>query len=365
MTRRLPTRRRRRRSAVPVSATIASASGGDRSPRPVRFAPGALGRRLAVISIGLTAAMSIVLLAPGMGEVRERLGGASVPLMAIAIGLELLSCLSYVLMFRPVFSTRLPWRTSTEIGLSGVAMGSIVPASGAGGLALGAWLLHREGINDGRIARRSVAFFLIKSSVNFVAVAAIGLVLAAGIVHAEAPIGLTLVPALISIALIALVLLSPRLGPMPSAGGRVRRLVSTTRATLIGGVRDASCVVRSGNAAVIVGAIGYWAFDNAVLWATFEALGDAPPLPIILMGYLIGQIGGLLPLPGGVGGIDGGLIGALVVFGAPVAATAAAVLAYRLILFWVPLVVGVPAFLSLYRREPREGPTEEQRDRPH
>jgi uncharacterized protein (TIRG00374 family) len=67
----------------------------------------------------------------------------------------------------------------------------------------------------------------------------------------------------------------------------------------------------------------------------------------VLMGYLIGQLGGLLPIPGGVGGIDGGLIGTLVVYGAPVGATAAAVLLYRVILFWLPLLLGAVAFWSL------------------
>ena len=67
------------------------------------------------------------------------------------------------------------------------------------------------------------------------------------------------------------------------------------------------------------------------------------------MGYLIGQLGGLLPLPGGIGGIDGGLVGALVLYGAPVAGTVAAVFAYRLILFWLPLIVGGVAFASLRR----------------
>jgi uncharacterized membrane protein YbhN (UPF0104 family) len=89
-----------------------------------------------------------------------------------------------------------------------------------------------------------------------------------------------------------------------------------------------------------------------VLWATFHAVGPAPPLMILLMGYLIGQLGGLLPLPGGVGGIDGGLIGTLVVYGAPAAATVAAVLAYRLILFWTPLLAGTPAFIALWRHLP-------------
>ena len=65
------------------------------------------------------------------------------------------------------------------------------------------------------------------------------------------------------------------------------------------------------------------------------------------MGYLIGQLGGLLPLPGGIGGIDGGLIGTLIVYGAPAAATTAAVLVYRVILFWLPLLAGAVAFASL------------------
>ena len=73
------------------------------------------------------------------------------------------------------------------------------------------------------------------------------------------------------------------------------------------------------------------------------------------MGYLIGQLGGLLPLPGGIGGIDGGLIGTLIVYGVPAAGTAAAVLAYRLILFWLPLIAGGQAFISLRRDMPGGG----------
>ena len=88
--------------------------------------------------------------------------------------LELLSCLSYVLMFKPVFCPRMTWRSSYELGMSELAVGSIVPASGAGGLALGAWALSKGGMPGIEIARRSVAFFVIKSSVNFVAVFVVG-----------------------------------------------------------------------------------------------------------------------------------------------------------------------------------------------
>ena len=103
---------------------------------------------------------------------------------------------------------------------------------------------------------------------------------------------------------------------------------------------------------MLAGSVGYWAFDNAVLWATFHAVGLSPPLTVILMGYLIGQLGGLLPIPGGIGGIDGGLIGTLIVYGAPAAGTAAAVLGYRVILFWLPLILGGIAFAALRRDMP-------------
>ena len=123
---------------------------------------------------------------------------------------------------------------------------------------------------------------------------------------------------------------------------------------MIDGTTEAFQILRSGNIRVIVGALGYWAFDNAVLWATFRAFGLSPPITVVLMGYLIGQLGGLLPIPGGIGGIDGGLIGTFIVYGTAAAGTAAAVLAYRVILFWLPLLLGGIAFASLRRDMPAE-----------
>jgi uncharacterized protein (TIRG00374 family) len=151
---------------------------------------------------------------------------------------------------------------------------------------------------------------------------------------------------------IALVLAVPRIGPGRDPGpgaSRLRRAVVAARRAVIGGTGEALEILRSRDLSVVAGAIGYWAFDNAVLWATFQAVGADVPIGIVLMGYLIGQLGGLLPLPGGVGGIDGGLIGTLIVYGAPAAQTAAAVFAYRLILFWLPLLVGAIAFATLRR----------------
>jgi uncharacterized membrane protein YbhN (UPF0104 family) len=319
---------------------------------PSEFDPRRLARRALQVGIAIAAILLVVLFAPGLGEVRSRLEGARPGWIALALALEALSCASYVLLFKPLFCPHMPWRTSWEIGLSELAMGSIVPASGAGGLALGAWILREGGMPGEQIARRSVAFFLLKSSVNFVAVVVVGTLMAVGIFGPHKSLWLTALPAALALIVIGLVLAIPRLGPgrepAPDAGP-VAQLVPKARRAVIDGTSEAVAILRSRNAQVLLGSFGYWFFDNLVIWATFNAFGYSPPIGILLMAYLVGQLGGLLPLPGGLGGIDGGLLGTYIVYGAPAAITAAAVLAYRVVLFWLPLLVGAIAFFSLRR----------------
>ena len=180
---------------------------------PREFDPRRLLRRTLQVAAALAVLVLIVFLAPGLGEVRNKLEGADPAWIALAVAFELMSGISYVLMFRPIFCRHMPWRTSWEISWSSLAMGSIVPASGAAGLALGAWILHQGGMPADRIARRSVAFFLIKSSVNFVAVAVIGTLMALGVLGPDLSLWLTAVPAAAAALVIGLVLLVPRLGP--------------------------------------------------------------------------------------------------------------------------------------------------------
>ncbi|HYF24954.1 MAG TPA: flippase-like domain-containing protein [Baekduia sp.] len=319
---------------------------------PRELDPRRLRRRAATFAAVLGAGALVVALAPGLGDVRDELRGAAAGWLVVAVALEVLSSASYVLLFRPVFCRRMSWRASAELGGTALAVGSLLPASGIGGLAAGAWILHRNGMPGPQIARRSVAFFLIKGSVNFVAVAVLGVLLAAGVLGPDLSPWLTAVPAAMSIALITAVLALPRVGPGPDPRPGAPRLVrgaSAVRRGVIGGVEEAAAIVRARDPLVLGGAVGYWAFDNAVLWATFQAVDADVALSVILFGYLIGQLGGLLPLPGGLGGMDGGLIGCLVVLGAPLAATTAAVLAYRVVLFWVPLLLGAVAFAGLRR----------------
>jgi uncharacterized membrane protein YbhN (UPF0104 family) len=332
-------------------------SGAEAEARelPTEFREAGLRRRGLQAIAALAVLAAIIVLAPGLGEIRDELAGAAPGWLLVGVALESLSFGSYIVMFAPIFCGEMGWRRSWQIGGSELAMGSLVPASGLGGLALGAWVLHSGGMDSEWIARRSVAFFLIKSSVNFIAVAVLGTLLFVGLLGPELSPLLTIVPAAAATLVIGAVLLIPRLGPGAEPGpdaSRGRRAWSATRRATISGTAESIAIVRSGNYRVIGGAIGYWAFDNAVLWATFRAFGATPEVTVILLAYLLGQLGGLLPLPGGIGGIDGGLIAAFVLYGVPVAVTAAAVFAYRLILFWLPLIAGGIAFSALRRDMP-------------
>ena len=66
------------------------------------------------------------------------------------------------------------------------------------------------------------------------------------------------------------------------------------------------------------------------------------------MAYFVGQLGNTLPLPGGVGGVEGALLGALVAFGAPAGPALAGVLTYRALAFWLPTVPGVVASIRMH-----------------
>jgi uncharacterized membrane protein YbhN (UPF0104 family) len=314
------------------------------------------GRNLArhtLVVVGILAAVGLVIaLAPGLGQIRDELNGINGWWIAVAVVLEILSSASYVLLFRPVFCPSMSWKLSNQIAWSEVGVGSILPASGIGGLALGAWVLRQAGMSTNLIARRSVAFFLIKGSVNFVLVAVLGTGMALGLFGPDLSLWLTALPAALAFGVLAGVVAIPRLGhgaDPRTFDSRVRRAIAAARNALVDGSAEAIQILRSRNWMAIAGAVGYYAFDNAMMWATYKAVGVTLPLSVLMMGYLIGQLGGLLPLPGGIGGIDGGLIGSLIVYGAPAAATATAVLAFRVILFWIPLIGGAIAFAGLRR----------------
>jgi uncharacterized membrane protein YbhN (UPF0104 family) len=208
------------------------------------------------------------------------------------------------------------------------------------------------------VACRMVAFYALLYAVYMGALVIVGLGLYFGIFAGQAPFAITVIPAVfggVVIALFLAVSLLPgdfdRLVKRWTAGGRLGRLVgrlATAPATAASGVRTAIMLVRSRDPAVL-GAVVWWGFDIAVLWACFHAFGGSPPIAVVIMSYFIGMLGNTLPLPGGIGGVDGGMIGAFSAFGVPVQLAVVAVLAYRGFAFWLPTLPGGVAYFQLRR----------------
>jgi hypothetical protein len=129
----------------------------------------------------------------------------------------------------------------------------------------------------------------------------------------------------------------------------------TRRAELLDGVVDAGAMVVRPTWRV-AGAAGYLWFDIAVLWAMFNAIGAAPPLAALALGYLVGYLANGLPVPGGIGVLDAGLAGALTLYGVPAVHAAAAVLVYHAVAFWVPGAGGLVALVAgQHRLGPEQG----------
>ncbi len=315
-------------------------------------------RRLLLLAGIALVVVAVITLVPGLASLRSRFAHGNPGWLALGAALKVLSGLAYAVAFRSVFCRRMNWRVSIEIGFSELGANAVLPVGGAGGLALGAWALRRGGMDLGRIARRSVAFFVLTSIPNVLGVFVLGLGLAVGVLPGRAPLALTLGPALLAAAAVAATILGGRWASSAEARVSARRggesrLAKTLRA-LAGGVEEALALLRSGDVLLLVGLAGYLAFDVMILWATFHAFGSVPPLAIVLIGYLLGELGGLIPLPGGIGGVDLGLVGMLVLYRVPVAAATAAVLGYRALALVVPLVLGAVAFVRLRRSLARE-----------
>jgi uncharacterized protein (TIRG00374 family) len=318
-------------------------------------------RHLVVRGVEIAALIAVVAIAisalPGLDEVRARLEGAK-PVWIAAVALaELGSCAGYLLVFRSTFCSQMSWGLSYDIAMAELAANSLLPAGGAGGLALGVWALRQAGMPTGHIARRTVAFFVVTSAANFFALVLVGIGVFVGIVAGGGSATLTLVPALITALGVLLVGLSPTLlRALGERGARAERdrwsgrIGITLRAWLTAGadgVDQAIALLRSHSFGVIVGSFAYMAFDIAALGFGFAAIGHVPAFGTMVLGYLIGQLGNLVPLPGGIGSTEGALIGVFALYGVNVAEATAAVFTYRLFQLVVPALLGAPAFVML------------------
>jgi uncharacterized protein (TIRG00374 family) len=323
------------------------------------LSPRHLGRRL--LELAALAVVTVVAIGalPGLGELRQQFADANPALIVLVAVLQLGSTVSYVVAFRDIFCPRMSWRFSYQLGMAEQATNVLLPSGGAGGLALGAWALRQGGISTEFIARRSVAMFVITSIPNFFCLVVIGVLLLAHALPGHAPALPTAVFVGLGVGVAAFAAMLPRLlgRTRPGEeGSRLRRALRAGAIALADGVRDTGSLLRSGRPLAIGGAIGYLTFDILALAAAFAAVGGSPAVGPLVFAYVIGQLGGLIPIPAGIGGTDGGLIGALVLYGSPLSQAAAAVLIYRAFQLTIPSLLGAVAFVQL-RRALRSSPS--------
>ncbi|HVF78819.1 MAG TPA: lysylphosphatidylglycerol synthase transmembrane domain-containing protein [Solirubrobacteraceae bacterium] len=317
-------------------------------------APGASGdpyaRQLRRSVLGLLAIVAVVIALvsalPGLDDISGPLSNASMSWLLAAIGLEFLSCVGYVLTVllafprgRTVPTARLAWAE--------LAANAVLPAGGLGGLGLGAWVLTRKGVPSARIAERSTVVFMLTSAASVAALVVVGLGLGLGLLSGPQAAALTLFPAAIGLAVLVAALAGARTAERIANRSR-RPRVASTLTSLAAGVRATNAELRRGNWKLL-GALGYFVFDVATLAATFAAIGVHPPIAAIAMAHLVGQLASTIPVPGGIGVVDGGLVAALVLYGVAFAPATAAVLLYRAIALVLPAILGTIAFLILRR----------------
>jgi uncharacterized protein (TIRG00374 family) len=322
---------------------------------PDELSPRHLRARLVQLTSIVVLVVVVVWVTPGLGPLRARLRDASAGWLTAAVVLELLSTLSYVVVFRSVFCPRMAWGPSYQIGMAEQAANTLLPAGGAGGLALGAWALRRSGTPTDHIARRTIAFFLLTSFANVTALIVFAAGFWVGLIGDNRKLAVTLAFAGAGLLAIIFTLAIPSLMAARAArresasppAGRARALAFRGLDALGDGVRDAVALLRQRQLGLLAGSFGYLLFDIAVLGACYRAFGHAPSLGVLVVAYIIGQLGGLVPLPGGIGGTEGALIGIFVLYHAPLATTTVAVLSYRAVQLWLPALLGGFAFVRL------------------
>jgi uncharacterized membrane protein YbhN (UPF0104 family) len=303
-------------------------------------------RRLYRWQLGVTLVVAAVaatfLVVPTVAAVPARVVEGCATWIVTATGLELLSALGFVVFFKLVFAAPLSWRRTTPAALRALGASTVLPAGGLVGPTVGAWSTSTEKPSLSQLARSTIIFVALTNAPGAVVLIAFGTLLWLGLPSGPHQAALTILPALIAVGLLGSTWFAGRTSrahPPAQRRRRFRRALAKPTAAVSASITDARALVAAGDWK-LVGALAYYAFDNAVLWAAFHAYGHAPQIGVVVMGYLVGSLAGALPIPAGLGVLEGGLIAALVLYGAPAAPAAAAVLLYRAISLSVPIALG-------------------------
>jgi uncharacterized membrane protein YbhN (UPF0104 family) len=277
---------------------------------------------------------------------REKLSSASPEWLAVCVVLELIACAGFAVCFAACFSYRphhVPPARSAQIALGELAAFAVVPTGVAAPL-LRFWALHRGGMPLREVAVRSVVHGPLLNVPYLVAALVLGLGAALGAGPGDAPLAVALAPIGVVVAAAALAFLLMHVGRRARTSGAEtgwRRIARELVTIVPDGLRQIPARARHPGA--IGGATAFWVFDCAVLWAAFHAIGASPPVAVVALGYMLGQLGTTLPLPGGVGGVEPIMAGVLTASGIGLGTAAAAIVIYRAVSLGLQSAVGAAA----------------------
>ncbi|HEY2319910.1 MAG TPA: lysylphosphatidylglycerol synthase transmembrane domain-containing protein [Solirubrobacteraceae bacterium] len=329
-----------RTRAVTLEPPHPSAAPAEACPRPAAAAPAPRARRrFAWGALLVVSAAAVFLALPTLAGVPARLADSCGGWIAAAGVLELLSAVGFVLLFKLVFAAPVTWRQGLPAALCGLGASTVLPGGGLIGPSLGAWSQSATKPSPAQLTRSTITFVILTNAPAAIVLAVVGTLLWLGVPAGPHETALTIIPALVALTLLSATWVAGHACGRQRHPRALGRALAAPGQTISDGMAEARGLTRDRNWK-LNGAVAYYAFDNAVLWAAFHAFGAAPQLGIIVMGYLVGSLAGALPLPAGLGAVDGGLVGALLLYGAPPAPTVGAVLVYRGISLALPIVLG-------------------------
>ncbi len=294
-----------------------------------------------------------------LGGMLKRIQEGDPAWLAFGVGVESLSFVGYVVLTYAIFSPhapRLGWSACVEITFGGVVATRLLSAGGAGGIAFTSWALRAAGMRARDVAKYIAAFLALLYAPY---VAALGLGgLGGGVPDAVMWVGIGIAVTAV-IAAIALTLipgdLERRARQVAARKGRMAKLAaraSSVPAIAGDSVRTALDLARE-HPQLIAWALLWWGADVAVLDACFRAFGNSPALGVLILGYFLGHIGNFVPVPGGIGGVEGGMVGVFAACGVPLSLAVVGTIAYQVISTWLPVAPGLGAYVSLRRRVAR------------
>jgi len=317
------------------------------SPRTIILRAAGLALLLGVVFV------AIDLLVPGAGR---RLADADPAWLVVAVAFEGVALAGCVALFHATFGRRphgLTLRRSAEIALGELAGFALVP-TGAGGPVVRLWALRGGGMPWRDIGVRSVVHGVLFNIPYLAAALALGLGAAVGVLPGKVSTLVALAPLGVVFVSVAAVLgaVAARRARWLEGSKRWQWITRETLAVVPAGLRELPWFAR--HPLGPLGALAYWAGDCAVLWAAFQACGGAPAIGVIALAYMLGQLGNLLPLPGGVGGVEPLMLGIFVASGVDAGLAGAAIICYRAIALGLQSLTGVASIAALVPAVRRE-----------